>query len=427
MKPSCGLKILQQICRGARLTLWRAQACEKTGGTKSGDFCGLYVRLPVSPLNQSRKPRRRNFMPTPLNILIVEDSPSDAELALAELHRAGFDPKWKRVETEADFLAEIKKSPDIILSDYAMPEFSGLRAAELLRTSGLDIPFILISGTVGEEAAVAAMQLGATDYLLKDRLARLGSAVKRALHETQERIERKQVEAALNNERDLWRMLLDTSPDYIYFKDAQSRFIKAGKAQARQFGVESPDEMVGKTDFDFFKTAHARPAFEDEQEIIRTGQPIIGKEEREVWNDGHVTWASSTKLPMRDDAGKIIGIMGISRDITERKRTEEALRESEALYYSLVDQMSAGVFRKDAEGRYEFVNSWFRQVKGITPEAILGKTPRELARAELSGQHPDDSANAWKTKLAAQGEDHHQLIMRTGEPVEVEEEHPGPD
>ena len=129
-------------------------------------------------------------MATPLNILIVEDSPDDADLIVAELRRAGFDPKWKRVETEPDFLAEIEKFPDIILSDYSMPQFSGLRAAELLQKSGLNIPFILISGTVGEDVAVEAMKHGATDYLLKDRIARLGQAVERALEQKQLRMQR---------------------------------------------------------------------------------------------------------------------------------------------------------------------------------------------------------------------------------------------
>ena len=141
-------------------------------------------------------------------------------------------------------------------------------------------------------------------------------------HATSLALRSARAEAALAYERDLLRMLLDNSPDLIYFKDTQSRFVKIGQAQGGQFGVKSPDEMVGKTDFDFFTEAHARPAFEDEQEIIRTGRPIIDKEEREVWKDGHVTWASSTKMPLRDTDGKIIGIMGISRDITERKRLE---------------------------------------------------------------------------------------------------------
>jgi PAS domain S-box-containing protein len=229
---------------------------------------------------------------------------------------------------------------------------------------------------------------------------------------------RKQVEADLDRERDLWRTLLDNSPDHIYFKDAQSRFIKSSKAQARQFGVKSPDEMVGKTDFDFFTEAHARPAFEDEQEIIRTGRPIIAKEEREVWNDGHVTWASSTKMPMRDDQGKIVGIMGISRDITERKQMEGTLQESQALYHSLVEQLPAGVFRKDVEGRYVFVNSWFCRLKGVKAELFLGKKPQEVAAAELAAGATDRSNI---NQLAAQGTDHHQQIMQTGRQIEVEE------
>src|SRR5690242_5236094 len=122
-------------------------------------------------------------MPIPLNVLLVEDSPDDADLVLAELRRAGFEPKWKRVETEPDFLAELNNAPDIILSDFAMPQFNGLQAADILRERELDIPFILISGTLGEERAVEAMKHGVTDYLLKDRLSRLGKAVEQALKE----------------------------------------------------------------------------------------------------------------------------------------------------------------------------------------------------------------------------------------------------
>src|ERR1700689_1429213 len=132
----------------------------------------------------------------PLRLLIVEDNPDDADLLLRELRRAGFDPEWSRVETEPDFLAALQNLPQIVLSDYSMPHFSGLRALELLRASGRDIPFILISGTVGEDVAVQAMRGGATDYLLKDRPARLASAVKRALAETQLRAERRQAEGA---------------------------------------------------------------------------------------------------------------------------------------------------------------------------------------------------------------------------------------
>ena len=122
-------------------------------------------------------------MATPVKLLLVEDSQDDADLLLAELRRGGFIPEWKRVETEPDYLAELKNLPDIILSDYSMPQFSGLRAVKLLRESGLDIPFILISGTVGEDLAVEAMRHGAFDYLLKDRIVRLGSSMEQALEQ----------------------------------------------------------------------------------------------------------------------------------------------------------------------------------------------------------------------------------------------------
>jgi signal transduction histidine kinase len=119
-------------------------------------------------------------MPTPLRILIVEDSAADADLIRHALRRAGFAPDCRRVETEEDYLANLNPPPDLILADYNLPRFDALRALELLRARRLDVPFIIVSGDIGEELALAAMQRGATDYLLKDRLARLGSAVAKA-------------------------------------------------------------------------------------------------------------------------------------------------------------------------------------------------------------------------------------------------------
>src|SRR6266550_5207280 len=118
-------------------------------------------------------------MPVPLNILLVEDSEEDAELVVAELRRAGFEPQWKRVITEADYRASLEDAPDLIISDFALPQFSGLRAMDLLRERGLDIPVILVTGTLGEDRAVEAMRHGMTDYLLKDRIGRLGNSVSR--------------------------------------------------------------------------------------------------------------------------------------------------------------------------------------------------------------------------------------------------------
>ncbi|MEO0294104.1 MAG: PAS domain-containing protein [candidate division WOR-3 bacterium] len=125
----------------------------------------------------------------------------------------------------------------------------------------------------------------------------------------------------LKLDRSLLNSLLEHLPDNIYFKDKESRFVRVGKACATYLGFKSPEEMIGKTDFDIFDEAHARPAFEDEQEIIRTGKPIR-KEEKEVYPDGREKWVETVKLPRYDEKGNIIGTFGISKDITERKLWE---------------------------------------------------------------------------------------------------------
>ncbi len=117
----------------------------------------------------------------PLHALLVEDSPDDAELMAHELRQAGFDLTWDRVDAEDAYLAQLEKSPAIVLADYSLPQFSGIRALELLQERGLNIPFIVVSGTIGEEAAAAVVKQGAADYVLKGRLNRLGSVVRRAL------------------------------------------------------------------------------------------------------------------------------------------------------------------------------------------------------------------------------------------------------
>ena len=140
--------------------------------------------------------------------------------------------------------------------------------------------------------------------------------------------ERKQAEQIIATERNMLQQLMDHSPDTIYFKDLQSRFVRVNKAKAAKSGVSDPAALVGKTDFDHFSVEHSKRAFEDEQRIIRTGEPIIAQEEQETWPDGHVTWCSSTKVPWRDTEGNVIGTFGISRDITERKVVEQALQEA---------------------------------------------------------------------------------------------------
>ncbi len=184
---------------------------------------------------------------------------------------------------------------------------------------------------------------------------------------------RKQVENDLASERSLLLALLDNIPDKIYFKDNNSRFIRINQAQAINLGLSEPAQAIGKTDFDFYAEEHARTAFEDEQAILQSGQPLVGKEEKETYPDGRVKWASTTKMPLYDQTGQMIGTFGISRDITERRQAEEAILLSEARYRSLIETQSDVVSRSDLDGRLTFVNDAFCRAFGRSREELIGQ------------------------------------------------------
>ena len=141
--------------------------------------------------------------------------------------------------------------------------------------------------------------------------------------------ERRRTEEALAKERSLLRALTDNIPDTIYFKDLEGRFVQINNAQARRLGLNDPEQAVGKTDFDFFDQEHARLADEAERAVLATGQPLIAAETKLTWPDGQVGWVSTTKMPLPDENGNIIGTFGISRDITEHKRADD---ERKALF-----------------------------------------------------------------------------------------------
>jgi sigma-B regulation protein RsbU (phosphoserine phosphatase) len=130
-----------------------------------------------------------------------------------------------------------------------------------------------------------------------------------------------------SNQGHLLQTLMNQIPDAIYFKDANSRFVYINQAHARLFGLKDPAEALGKTDADYFTAAHAQQALADERQVIATGRPLVGIEEMETWPDGTVTWVSTTKMPLFDPSGKIVGTCGVSRDITKRKLAEQALAE----------------------------------------------------------------------------------------------------
>jgi PAS domain S-box-containing protein len=220
--------------------------------------------------------------------------------------------------------------------------------------------------------------------------------------------ERKKAEDALNQERYLLHALMDNVPDAIYFKDAEGRFIRINRALAEKNKLADPADALGKTDFAFFTPDHAGPAMRDEQQVMQSGQPILDKEERETWPDGHVTWVTTNKLPLRDPQGRIVGTFGISRDITPHKLAEQALRDSEALYHSLVEGLPTHVLRKDLEGRFTFGNGLYLKTLGMTLDQLVGKTDHDLYPKELADKYRRDDQQVIEARQTLEAVEEHQ-------------------
>jgi PAS domain S-box-containing protein len=191
---------------------------------------------------------------------------------------------------------------------------------------------------------------------------------------------------------ELLRTLMDHVPDRIYFKDLAGRFVRVNRTVAQRFGLDDPAKAIGKTDADFFSTEAAEAFAADEREVLRTGQALVAKEDREVWPDGRITWASTTTVPLIDPRGAVVGVIGVSRDITDRKQAEEALSASEARYQALVENLTQSVFLKDAEFRFVAVNQPFCRGLGLAEAEILGKTDFEIYPPPLAAKYRADDA-----------------------------------
>jgi two-component system, sensor histidine kinase and response regulator len=197
--------------------------------------------------------------------------------------------------------------------------------------------------------------------------------------------EQRTAEEMLQRERFLLHTLMDNVPDAIYFKDAESRFLHINRSLFARFGLTDPSQATGKTDADFFAPEHAENALRDELEVIRTGIPVIAREEKEIWSDGRSRWASTTKMPLRDPAGNIVGTFGISRDITRSKQTEVELQQAKETAEAsqrrtrlIVDSANDAYVAMDAAGK---VIDWNREAEntfGWRREEAIGKTLADL-------------------------------------------------
>jgi PAS domain S-box-containing protein len=256
-----------------------------------------------------------------LRILVVEDSEDDALLVLHQIKSCGYDVDYERVQTsEAMKVALREKKWDIVLSDYMMPHFNGLEALTYLKESGFDIPFIIISGTIGEDIAVEAMKAGAHDYLMKNNLQRLLPAIERELREAENRAERKRAELQLVESERKFRSLAESSPDNIIRYDTECRAVYIN----RNFNLTVGSDVVsyiGHTPMESNNYPGTAEYQAKLQQVIQTGNPgeieVVVPDLKGEFRFHHIRFVAE-----RNNDSEIIGALAIGRDITERKHSE---------------------------------------------------------------------------------------------------------
>jgi two-component system, cell cycle sensor histidine kinase and response regulator CckA len=259
----------------------------------------------------------KNCTHLPLRVLVVEDSVEDTLLFEAELRRGGLEPLVERVETAESLKAALDlRNSDVVICDYSMPELAGPAALALFRQSGLDIPFISVSGTVGEEKVAEMMKAGAHDYVMKSHLGRLVPAVKRELRAAQERRDRRRAEAISA----YLASIVQSCDDAIIGKTLDGTVVSWNAGAERLYGYGA-DEMIGRSIsllFPPYRPTELPEIFE----MIKRGEGVDGLETVRIRKDGKAVEVSLTISPIKDATGQVVGASTVARDITRRKQEE---------------------------------------------------------------------------------------------------------
>ena len=288
----------------------------------------------------------------------------------------------------AEGLAQMKPCrADLVLLALNLPDSRGVETFTKVHEASPHVAIVPLASPAEEALAASTMQMGAQDYLLLPELT--GPLLAKTIRNA---IARHSIRKEHQRSVHLLKVLMDNIPDAIYFKDTASRFMMINKALARRFGLADPHLAAGKSDADFFAPPHAEQALADEQRILQTSEPLVGAEEKETWPDGRVTWVSTTKMLLRDRAGKVFGTFGISRDITAHRQMEQDLAERTAelskerlLLRTLIDNLPDAIYAKDAAGRKTLANSAdLRNLRCKTETEAIGKTdfdffPKDVA------------------------------------------------
>ena len=327
-------------------------------------------------------------MSTPLRVLILEDSETDAELVLYELRRSGYEPIWSRVDNETDYFDSLSPDLDVILADYSMPDFDALRALKILKNQDMNIPFIIVTGAVGEEVVAECMRQGATDYLLKDRLGRLGSAVERASQEKHLNDEKQRAVNALRENEEKYRSLFELSPESITLVGLDGIILDCNEATAVIAGLPR-GELIGKSFLQLGVLDEADiPTLMERFAQIADGKLFEPFQVKVIRGDKDMRWVEIHLALLKRD-GEIYAIQVIARDITASKYAEESLRSTNELLQALINAAPLAIDMVDTDANIRLWSPAAEHLFGWQADEVIGKplpfVPDEL-RSEVEEQ-----------------------------------------
>jgi len=353
-------------------------------------------------------------MKNTLRLLLVDDSEDDAMLVSRELKRAGYDLHFIRVDTPQAMQEALDNQPwDFVIADYSMPRFSGLAALKLMQKSGRDLPFILVSGTIGEEVAVTAMKAGAHDYLMKDDLVRLAPAVERELQEARVRTARKQAEEELRRLKSFNEDIVQNIFDGITVTDENGIINFINPTASQMFGYP-PEELMGKHWSVLVPPDH-QPMMQAAYD--RRKQGISDRYEISMQRkDGLLISALASGAP-RFIEGKFAGALEVFADITERKRMQDELVRLKEFNEGIIQNMYEGVGVVNDTGYWAFVNPALTQMLGYSPQEMIGTHWMESVPPE---QHTRVE-NAYQRRREGKADRYElEMVRKDGQRITVE-------
>jgi PAS domain S-box-containing protein len=347
-----------------------------------------------------------------IKVLHIEDDRVNADVVEGMLSAAPGAPfDLERVDRLDKGLERLARGGvDVVLLDLGLPDSRGLETFNRVQAAASQAAVIVFTSTDDEEMAIRAVHEGAQDYLSKSLIQ--GPAGRLLLTRAiRYAVERRHVQETLAEERQLLRDLINSFPDHIYVKDSESRFLMVNKVTARFFGKEKPEDVVGKSDFDFFPHGLAMQFRAEEQAVFRSAESLVNREAAVTDSTGRARWVLTTKVQLRDNRGRVVALLGVNRDITEIKEAEMERARLAGNLRLMLESTAVGFFGMDRAGRCTFVNKAGARMLGYEPEELEGKIVHQTIHYKRSDNTPYPTEECPMTRA-----------IRTGEGADVDTE-----